>query len=87
MNNWKILVLLSCVHLTLCQMEFLNNEIEDYIVEELAWSDEFDNCTSDNKPNPDNWGYENGFVRNHEQQYYTQKNAICNNGKLTITAE
>ncbi|QDU34640.1 Beta-glucanase precursor [Poriferisphaera corsica] len=51
---------------------------------QLDWSDEFD---YQGLPNPRNWNYEEGFVRNHETQYYTQarkKNARVEDGKLII---
>ena len=47
----------------------------------LVWSDEFD---YEGKPNPENWVYENGFVRNEELQWYQSDNAWVNNGILTI---
>ncbi len=47
----------------------------------LVWSDEFD---IDGKPNPDNWKYENGFVRNKELQWYQEDNAFVENGLLII---
>lgn len=52
----------------------------------LVWSDEFE------KPgHPDSavWGYENGFVRNHEPQFYTTnrlENACVKDGVLVVTA-
>jgi beta-glucanase (GH16 family) len=52
----------------------------------LVWSDEF-NYTG--LPNPAYWGYEEGYVRNNETQYYVA-NSIANsnvkNGVLTITS-
>lgn len=50
----------------------------------LVWSDEFDKPGA---PDPAKWGYETGFVRNNEQQYYTrerQENARVENGLLII---
>jgi beta-glucanase (GH16 family) len=49
----------------------------------LVWSDEF-NYTG--LPDPAKWGYEEGFVRNHESQYYTRRleNARVENGCLVI---
>jgi beta-glucanase (GH16 family) len=50
----------------------------------LAWSDEF-NYTG--LPDPAKWGYEEGFVRNHESQFYThdrKENARVENGMLII---
>jgi hypothetical protein len=36
----------------------------------LVWTDEFDYT---GLPDPQNWGYESGFVRNKEAQYYTKE--------------
>jgi len=49
---------------------------------ELVWSDEF---TKDGPPDPKNWAFERGFVRNNEAQWYQEENARCRNGMLTIT--
>jgi beta-glucanase (GH16 family) len=49
----------------------------------LAWSDEFN---VDGPPNPKNWTYERGFVRNREDQFYQPQNAFVRNGKLIIEA-
>ena len=49
----------------------------------LAWSDEFN---TNGPPDPANWNYEHGFVRNHELQWYQPENAICTNGLLVIEA-
>lgn len=49
----------------------------------LVWADEF---TEDGAPNPKNWAFEKGFVRNHEAQWYQKENAHCKKGKLYITA-
>lgn len=53
---------------------------------QLIWADEFDYT---GLPDPKKWGYEQGFVRNKEPQYYTskrQENARVANGVLTIEA-
>jgi beta-glucanase (GH16 family) len=47
----------------------------------LVWADEFN---TDGPPDPRNWGYEKGFVRNEEAQWYQQENAFCKNGLLVI---
>lgn len=50
----------------------------------LVWSDEFN---YQGLPDTNKWGYENGFVRNHEIQYYTKsrlENARVENGHLII---
>eukprot|EP00419_Tripos_fusus_P000751 CAMPEP_0172693568 /NCGR_PEP_ID=MMETSP1074-20121228/26079_1 /TAXON_ID=2916 /ORGANISM="Ceratium fusus, Strain PA161109" /LENGTH=369 /DNA_ID=CAMNT_0013513957 /DNA_START=56 /DNA_END=1165 /DNA_ORIENTATION=+ len=52
----------------------------------LVWSDGFDNCPN-GRPDPTNWGYEHGYVRNKEQQWYQEDNAECDNGNLVITAK
>ena len=47
----------------------------------LVWSDEFNGT---GKPNPEVWNFEEGFVRNHEDQWYQQDNAYQQNGLLVI---
>lgn len=49
----------------------------------LVWHDEFN---YEGRPNPANWNYEEGFVRNREWQWYQADNAYCRDGLLTITA-
>lgn len=49
----------------------------------LVWADEF---ATDGVPDPDNWTYEQGMVRNHEAQNYTPDNATIKDGILTIEA-
>lgn len=51
----------------------------------LVWQDEF-NYTG--LPDKQKWSYETGFIRNQEEQYYTDRaeNAYVENGVLTITA-
>lgn len=51
----------------------------------LVWQDEF-NYTG--LPDATKWGYEVGYIRNNEQQYYTRarkENVWVENGMLTIT--
>ena len=50
----------------------------------LVWHDEFD---GNGAPSSANWGYEQGFVRNEELQWYQPDNAAVANGLLTITAK
>ncbi len=52
---------------------------------ELIWADEFDYS---GKPDSTKWGYEYGFIRNREKQYYTDslKNARVEYGFLIIEA-
>jgi beta-glucanase (GH16 family) len=49
----------------------------------LAWSDEFNR---DGRPDPKNWTYERGFVRNQELQWYQPENARVESGRLVIEA-
>jgi len=52
----------------------------------LVWSDEFN---YNGLPDPKNWDFEEGFVRNKEPQYYTRdrlENARVTDGNLIITA-
>jgi beta-glucanase (GH16 family) len=49
----------------------------------LVWHDEFNR---NGPPDPANWNYERGFVRNNELQWYQPENAICTNGLLVIEA-
>lgn len=53
---------------------------------ELVWEDNFD---VDGAPNPENWTYEVGYIRNREAQYYTndrRENARVEDGRLIIEA-
>jgi len=47
----------------------------------LVWSDEFN---TDGTPDPKNWNYEKGFVRNNELQWYQANNAVVKGGVLVI---
>ena len=49
----------------------------------LVWHDEFD---VDGPPNPANWKFEKGFVRNEEDQWYQTDNASVQGGLLVIEA-
>lgn len=51
----------------------------------LVWSDEFD---KDGPPDPAKWRHEEGFIRNHEAQYYTKRpeNVRVEKGVLVIEA-
>lgn len=49
----------------------------------LVWSDEFN---KDGAPDPKNWGFEQGFARNQEAQWYQSDNARVQNGMLVIEA-
>ena len=49
----------------------------------LVWQDEFN---TNGPPDPANWNYDRGFVRNQELQWYQSENAFCTNGLLVIEA-
>lgn len=49
----------------------------------LVWADEFD---VPGRPNPANWAFERGFVRNQELQWYQPENAWCQDSLLIIEA-
>lgn len=49
----------------------------------LVWADEFSGI---GKPDSKNWKFEQGFVRNHELQWYQPDNAYCRDGFLIIEA-
>jgi len=49
----------------------------------LVWADEFN---KDGTPDPANWTYEHGLVRNDEAQWYQPQNASCRGGLLVIEA-
>lgn len=53
----------------------------DYPGYRLIWWDEFDR---DGSPAPNNWAYEQGFVRNNELQWYQPENARVEKGFLVI---
>jgi len=50
----------------------------------LNWSDEFN---YEGKPNSAYWGYETGYQRNNELQYYRSDNANVSGGRLLIQGE
>lgn len=49
----------------------------------LVWNDEFDGVGA---PDPEKWGYEIGYIRNNEAQYYSDRleNVFQKDGALTI---
>jgi beta-glucanase (GH16 family) len=49
----------------------------------LVWADEFN---QPGIPDSTSWGFETGFKRNHELQWYQPQNAVCKNGLLVIEA-
>lgn len=62
--------------------ETASNAVADkYPGYRLAFSEEFD---KDGLPDTDRWRYEIGYVRNHEDQYYSDRNATVHDGVLDI---
>ena len=61
----------------------IETDIRQYSGYELIWNDEFDVAGA---PDKDKWGYELGYVRNHEPQLYAKDNVWCENGRLYIEA-
>ncbi|UDQ97563.1 glycoside hydrolase family 16 protein [Lentisphaerota bacterium WC36G] len=54
---------------------------------QLIWSDEFEDINGDGSLDSSKWGYEVGFIRNKESQYYTKdrrNNVRVEDGKLII---
>ena len=47
----------------------------------LVWSDEF---SKPGRPDPANWRFEHGFVRNQELQWYQESNAWVEGGRLVV---
>ncbi|HEX6429430.1 MAG TPA: glycoside hydrolase family 16 protein [Niastella sp.] len=76
--------LLCILLMAACSSPRLSNnntyEKEGY---QLVWADEFNQA---GKPDSTRWGYEAGFVRNEELQWYQPENALCKNGQLIIDA-
>jgi len=79
--------LLSCAAATRGGSPAKKTDVKDAYTPEgygLVWSDEFD---KDGRPDPANWTYEQGFVRNEELQWYQPDNARCESGLLIIEAK
>lgn len=73
---YEIALTLLIVSLSLAaKIEPAKNEYQ------LVWADEF---SRDGKPDPGNWIFEHGFVRNKELQWYQLDNAFCKDGILII---
>ena len=62
----------------------LNQAKPDYTGWKLVWSDEF---KVPGPPDPKNWVFEHGFVRNKELQWYQPENARVEDGHLVIEAK
>jgi beta-glucanase (GH16 family) len=84
-NRIAFLLGITCFLACQVQKEGNNQKITDYSADgyQLVWSDEF---SQNGTPNPANWTYEKGFVRNEELQWYQPENAFCKDGFLVIEA-
>jgi len=78
------IVFFLAVHLASCNKERITQTDDKSSTYKLVWSDEFE---TDGPPNPANWSFEQGFVRNQELQWYQPDNARCENGLLVIEAK
>jgi len=65
----------------LALLSLLLSQKPDYRGWKLAWHDEFDHG---GRPDPSNWVFEHGFVRNKELQWYQPENARVEGGHLII---
>lgn len=87
MQNKKnaYLLLLIGILLQSCALKKAQDFAVKYSAEgyKLVWNDEFN---ENGVPNPANWTYEKGFVRNEELQWYQPENAFCKDGKLVLEA-
>lgn len=59
------------------------NSAQDVQGWKLVWSDEFN---TEGRLDSKYWNYEEGFMRNHEDQWYQSDNAYCKDGCLVIEA-
>lgn len=74
------LPILLCLFTISCKAEPQPRQYQGY---KLVWNDEFD---QDGKPDANLWNYENGYVRNHEPQWYTPDNVFLKDGYMVIEA-
>src|SRR5699024_7378419 len=86
MSIRSILLVIICVFLISCtQKSNLEKEVKDMKTKgyELVWHDEFNES---GQPDSTKWGYEHGFVRNKELQWYRPENAYVKDGLLILEA-
>ena len=84
MNSKIVFVFAALFLIAICSKQKETNAQSPAKEWKLVWSDEFDYT---GLPNPEKWGYEEGFVRNQEAQYYTKErleNVFVKDGVLTI---
>lgn len=72
----------SCIGILLLLCTALDVQAQDGW--KLVWSDEFN---KDGPLDSSVWGYETGYARNEEAQWYQPDNAICKDGCLVIEAK
>lgn len=65
----------------MCPDQLESGPDDDFV---LVWSEEF---SVDGDVDTTLWNFEQGFVRNHEDQWYSQSNAFCRDGCLVIEAD
>src|SRR5262245_61578606 len=87
--TWALLFVLTIAAIAGAQDQPANNQLQPHQPAardgeyKLVWADEFN---TDGPPDPKNWDYERGFVRNEELQLYQPENARCEGGMLIIEA-
>ncbi|MDR2954647.1 MAG: glycoside hydrolase family 16 protein [Prevotella sp.] len=69
------------IFILFCNSLSAQDRIKTYEGYQLVWNDEFE---TDGKPDSTKWGYEYGFERNKELQWYQPLNAYCRDSKLII---
>lgn len=77
----RYFIVLVSINFYACAMSSAQDQPD--VEYQLVWSDEF---TVDGKPDPENWMFETGLVRNEEMQWYQPENTRCENGMLVIEA-
>lgn len=83
--HFKIMSRITCIVLLILVCNCVKAQQDKNLNEgyKLVWADEFN---KDGAPDPANWSYEKGFVRNEEHQWYQPENAYCKNGYLILEA-
>lgn len=71
------LILIASVAFLFCSAQKSSGDYK------LIWADEFD---KNGAPDPEKWGFQNGYVRNYEPQWYQPENASVADGYLVIEA-
>jgi len=86
MTNYAFLLIITILMLSCSKDTDIKATQQRGNYSTLVWADEFDYS---GLPNPEYWGYEEGYVRNNEVQYYVAgrlENSRVENGRLIITA-